>query len=169
MKKKKRILAALLALCLLGGCAQRQEAPEAQAPVQAEPEAQTNMAEPKKQSELPKETRVGFFLDTVITLTAYTDKPELLEQGLELCGEYEKMLSRTIEGSDVWRINHAEGKTVTVSTETAEILRTAVEVGKLSGGAFDITIAPVSVLWDFNSGEKKIPDRKAVEEENSQP
>ena len=165
MKKMKRmILAALLALCLLGGCAQRQEAPEAQAPVQAEPEAQTNMAEPKKQSELPKETRVGFFLDTVITLTAYTDKPELLEQGLELCGEYEKMLSRTIEGSDVWRINHAEGKTVTVSTETAEILRTAVEVGKLSGGAFDITIAPVSVLWDFNSGEKKIPDRKAIEE-----
>ena len=94
MKKMKRIiLAALLTLCLLGGCAQRQEAPEAQAPVQAEPEAQTNMAEPKKQSELPKETRVGFFLDTVITLTAYTDKPELLEQGLELCGEYEKMLT----------------------------------------------------------------------------
>ena len=34
------------------------------------------------------------------------------------------MLSRTIEGSDVWKINHADGKTVTVSPETAEILRT---------------------------------------------
>ena len=39
--------------------------------------------------EMPKETKVGYYLDTVITLTAYTDRPELLEKGLELCGEYE--------------------------------------------------------------------------------
>ena len=107
--------------------------------------------------ELPKETRVGFYLDTVITLTAYTDRPELLEAGLELCGEYEKKLSRTVEGSEVWQINHAEGKTVTVSPETAEILRTAATVSELSGGAFDVTVAPASTLWDFTSGEQKIP------------
>ena len=108
-------------------------------------------------AELPKESRVGFYLDTVITLTAYTDRPELLEKGLELCGEYEKMFSRTIEGSDIWQINHAGGNTVTVSPETAEILQTAVRVSELSGGAFDITVAPASTLWDFTSGEQKIP------------
>ena len=120
--------------------------------------------EPAQAAELPKETRVGFYLDTVITLTAYTDRPELLEKGLELCGEYEKLLSRTVEGSDVWKINHAGGETVTVSPETAAILRTALEVSEKSGGAFDITIAPASVLWDFTSGEQKIPDAAALEE-----
>ena len=115
-------------------------------------------------AETAKETRIGFYLDTVITLTAYTDQPELLDAGLEKCGEYERMLSRTIEGSDVWNINHAEGKTVTVSDETAEILRTAAAVSELSGGAFDITIAPVSTLWNFTSGEQKIPDAGAIAE-----
>ena len=145
---KKRIIAALLTvllgLCLLsGGETQRAESAEA--------------ASEEPTAELQKETRVGFYLDTVITLTAYTDHPELLEKALETCGTYEKMLSRTIEGSDVWKINHADGKTVTVSPETAEILQTAVQVSELSGGVFDITVAPASTLWNFTSGEQKIP------------
>lgn len=117
---------------------------------------------PGKASDLPKQTKVGYYLDTVITLTAYTDQPELLEKGLEYCGEYEKMLSRTVEGSDIWNINHAEGKTVTVSDETAEILRTAVEISEKSAGAFDVTIAPVSVLWDFTSGNQVIPESTTI-------
>ena len=114
------------------------------------------------QKEVVKESRVGFFLDTVITLTAYTDRPETLEEGLEACGQYEKLLSRTVEGSDVWRINHAEGETVTVAPETAEILRTAIRVSEMSGGAFDVTIAPASVLWDFRSEEHRVPDAEAI-------
>ena len=121
-------------------------------------------AQKMKDPELPKETKVGFYLDTVITLTAYTDHPELLEKGLELCGEYENLLSRTIEGSDVWRLNHADGKTVTVSDETADILRTAIEIGEKSDGAFDITIAPVSTIWDFTSGKQIVPDAETIEE-----
>ena len=140
------LLAALSGLFLFGGCAAEIQKAEA-----AEPAAGTLSAE------LPKQTRVGFYLDTVITLTAYTDHPELLEKALETCGTYEQLLSRTVEGSDVWQINHAEGKTVTVSPETAEILRTAVQISELSGGAFDVTIAPASTLWDFTSGEQKIP------------
>jgi len=110
----------------------------------------------------PKESRVGFFLDTVITLTAYTEKPELLEKALEECGRYEQMLSRTIDGSDVWKINHAEGQPVTVNPETREILETANAVSEKSGGAFDVTIAPCSTMWDFTSGEKNVPDAAAL-------
>lgn len=114
--------------------------------------------------EAARETRTGFYLDTVITLTAYTDRPELLEAGLEECGRYEQLLSRTVEGSDVWRINHADGQTVTVDPETAEILRTAVQISEISGGAFDVTIAPASTLWNFTDGEGKIPAAEALAE-----
>lgn len=105
---------------------------------------------------------LGFYLDTVITISGYADK-EILEGAVALCGEYEKVFSRTVEGSDVWRINHGEGCPVQVCDETAELLTIALEVCEKSGGALDITIAPASDLWDFKSEQPKIPDRDQLE------
>ena len=117
-----------------------------------------------KASELNKESVIGFYLDTVITLTAYVEDSSVLNDALEECGRYERLLSRTIEGSDVWRINHSGGKPVEVSEETVQILQTAREISDLSGGAFDITIAPASVLWDFISEDAKLPDENDLSE-----
>ncbi len=101
---------------------------------------------------------LGFYMDTVITITGYADN-EILEDAVALCGEYEKIFSRTVEGSDVWRINHAEGSPVRVCGDTAELLAMALDVCEKSGGALDITIAPASDLWDFKSERPEIPDR----------
>ena len=115
-------------------------------------------AQPKKQ------TAVGFYLDTVITLTAYVDDATVLNEALAECGRYEQLLSRTVEGSDVWRINHSGGKPVAVSGETIELLETARQVSTLSGGMFDVTIAPVSTMWDFTSGAAVVPEADAIAE-----
>ena len=109
-----------------------------------------------------KQSAVGFYLDTVVTLTAYVDDDQLLKDALSVCGEYERMLSRTIEGSDVWRINHAQGAPVEVSDDTIQILDCARRVSALSGGMFDVTIAPVSTLWDFTSGAAVLPDADKI-------
>ena len=111
---------------------------------------------------LQKLSEVGFYLDTVITLTAYTENGQVLKDAMEECGRYEQMLSRTIEGSDVWRINHADGEPVEVSDDTAAILRCAAEISEKSGGAFDITIAPASTMWDFTSGKAELPDEEEL-------
>jgi len=100
---------------------------------------------------------LGFYLDAVITISGYADK-EILEGAVALCGEYEKIFSRTVKGSDVWRINHGEGSPVRVCGDTAELLTIALEVCEKSGGALDITIAPASDLWDFKADEPEIPD-----------
>lgn len=100
---------------------------------------------------------LGFYLDAVITISGYADK-EILEGAVALCGEYEKIFSRTVKGSDVWRINHGEGRPVQVCGDTAELLTIALEVCEKSGGALDITIAPASDLWDFKADEPEIPD-----------
>ena len=115
-------------------------------------------AQPKKQ------TAVGFYLDTVITLTAYVDDATVLNEALAECGRYEQLLSRTVEGSDVWRINHAGGQPVEVSNETLEILDVARQVSERSGGMFDVTIAPVSTMWDFTSGAAVVPEADAIAE-----
>ena len=116
------------------------------------------------EKEMPKVSEVGFYLDTVITMTAYTEDDQALKDAMSECGRYEQILSRTIEGSDVWRINHAGGGPVEVSADTASILRCAAEISEESCGAFDVTIAPASTIWDFTSGNAALPDADALSE-----
>lgn len=113
-------------------------------------------------------SKTGFFLDTVCSITIYGLADEdgrlaamsgeemekecylIITDAFKLCSEYENMLSKTIETSDIARINNAEGKAVTVSDETIEVLKKGMEFGRLSGGAFDITIGKATDLWDFH-------------------
>ncbi|MBR0508080.1 MAG: FAD:protein FMN transferase [Clostridia bacterium] len=103
----------------------------------------------------------GFACDTIVTVTAYAPQ-ETVDATLAICADYEKVLSKTAEGSDVWRLNHANGEPVVVDPETAALLSLAVEIGTLSDGAFDVTIAPASALWDFNADEPVLPDPDAL-------
>ena len=109
-----------------------------------------------------KQTAVGFYLDTAIMLTAYVDDIAVLEDALKECGRYERLLSRTVEGSDVWNINHANGQPVPVCSDTIAVLEAARQVSDLSGGLFDVTIAPVSTLWDFTSGAAALPGAEQI-------
>ena len=99
--------------------------------------------------------------DTVVTITAYAPQ-ETVDGTLHVCADYEALLSKTVEGSDVWNLNHAEGNPVEVHPETAELLRLAIEIGEASDGAFDVTIAPVSALWVFTADEPVLPDQEAL-------
>ena len=115
-------------------------------------------------AETTKLSEIGFYLDTVVTLTAYVEDGQVLKDAMAECARYEQMLSRTIEDSDVWRINHAEGKPVEVSEDTVAVLACAIRISELSGGVFDVTIAPVSTLWDFTSGTAVLPDADVLAE-----
>lgn len=101
----------------------------------------------------------GFCLDTVITITLNgTEDETLLADSFTLINDYENLLSRTREGSDIWNINNSGGKPVDVSEETASLIETALNYSELSDGAFDITIAPVVSLWNFSDNSGTIPN-----------
>ena len=113
-----------------------------------------------------------FCFDTVVTVTLEDGDgltpdraDQLLTQCFALCQTYENMLSRTREGSDVWRINHSGGKPVQVSDDTLSVIRTALEYSRLTDGILDITIAPVKDLWDFTpEGTHTLPTDDSLEE-----
>ena len=91
----------------------------------------------------------------------------LITDAFKVCTEYENMLSKTREGSDIDRINKAGGVPVTVRDETIEVIKKGIRFGELSGGAFDITIGKATDLWDFHDGEGgheggTIPDSEAL-------
>lgn len=101
-----------------------------------------------------------FLLDTVVTLRAACDS-ETLDGAFELCQNFENLLSRTVKDSDVYTLNNSNGF-VEVDSHTSKIINQAVYYGDLSGGKFDITIYPVSSLWDFNN--EVIPSRDEIAE-----
>ena len=69
-----------------------------------------------------------------------------------LCESYEQLFSRTIETSDVSRINSAGGKAVAVASETSDLIRQSLPYCKKSHGVFDITAGCITSLWDFHCG-----------------
>ena len=102
-------------------------------------------------------------LDTVTTVTLYDGGDEkVIDGAFALCKDYEDLISATIPTSDIAKINSAKGESVEVSDDTINILKKALEYSELTDGAFDITIYPVSKLWDFRTGSKDIPDEKVI-------
>lgn len=111
----------------------------------------------------------AFKLNTVVTVTLYDSQDQDILQGaLDLCDQYEKIFSRTLEGSELYRLNAGklteENGFYTLSKPLADLTAAGLYYGELSGGAFDISIAPVSSLWDFTSGEGTVPDSDAIKD-----
>lgn len=113
-------------------------------------------------------TKTDIMLDTVISITLYDSKnPQIVDEAFDLCHSYEEKFSRTIKTSEISKINHAGGKPVKVSSDTFELVEKGVYYSRLSGGKFDITIAPLSELWDFKNNPGNIPDAEAIKEARS--
>ncbi len=108
------------------------------------------------------ESATTFCADTVVTLTAYGTTEEALRDILAACVQYAYPFDAYAENSDVWRINHANGAPVQVCDAVIEALQTARRVSQQSGGAFDVTVAPVRALWDFSDGTDALPDARAL-------
>jgi len=157
-------------------------------------------------------TTTGFAFDTTYTITLYEGGDrEILDSCIKKCSEYERIFSRTLEGSELYQVNELEqryeevlqsmdgkceipytqeeiealtasvdrkksGKNalayqigedgrmmITISDMLRDIIQKGLEYCEVSGGSFDITIEPLTSIWNFKAEEPMIPDKKAVE------
>lgn len=75
---------------------------------------------------------------------------EAIDAAFAAIARVHKLMSFHDPASDVSRINHARPReTVTADPETTAVLRLALQVSALSGGAFDIACAPRLVEWQL--------------------
>lgn len=75
------------------------------------------------------------------------------------------MLSTTIETSEIYQMNHRKPgeRQFIVSDKTAQVLKKGLEYCQMSDGAFDITIEPLSSLWDFAGAEPTVPEASDIQ------
>ncbi|NLK26855.1 MAG: FAD:protein FMN transferase [Clostridiales bacterium] len=112
-------------------------------------------------------TKSSFLLDTFVTIQIYDKQEEaILEGSMDVIRKYEKIYSRTDEDSELYQLNHGAlaSKGQQVSEELADLLKYSMKYSNLSEGAFDLSIAPVSSLWNFKASNPVLPSEESIKE-----
>lgn len=105
-----------------------------------------------------------FVMNTFVSQKVYgSNAKKAIKQVNECLITLEKELSLYEENSDIYNINKNAGiSPVKVNTYTLELLKAAVEYSEKSQGLFDITIAPLTILWGINSDNPKVPQSEEI-------
>ncbi len=105
-------------------------------------------------------TADGYALNTYVSVTLYgCGSRSIAEKAVGLCGYYERIFSRTLEDSLLYRLNEEGGLDIDSeeARTLAEAVQLALEYGELTEGALDITVEPLTALWDFG-GANSVPE-----------
>ena len=115
----------------------------------------------KKNQEPYYET--GYAMGSVMQQTLYGKNAETASgEALLRVLATEALISYREENSDISKINNSSGKTQ-INDRTKEILEVCLDVSEKSQGAFDISILPLSRLWDFDAENPKVPLKETIE------
>jgi thiamine biosynthesis lipoprotein len=119
----------------------------------------------RKNSELYQLNQVEKKYETLWKQVAHTDE-KISEITPRQRKKLQKKLDLFLKKKD-WehfqgKITSRGGLRLEISEELSQITDKALFYCRLSQGKFDITIAPVSSLWDFTSGEGKVPQAEEI-------
>lgn len=105
-----------------------------------------------------------FLMDTVVRIAVYDASlpkdyvQKSINKAFDAIEEIEKTCSSHIPESEVSQINQAAGQDMLgISDYTLKLLRTALEVGEQTDGAFDVTVGKIKDHWGFTKENPKIP------------
>jgi len=95
-------------------------------------------------------SKTGVYFDTVINITLYeSNSSEIIDDCFEIADNYEHLLSKTIDDSDVGKINNSYNEWISVNEKTYEVIKTGLKYEALSDGRFSIVCGSITDLWDI--------------------
>ena len=164
MHHTKSISLGLCLLLTLSACGST--ASSSAAPVTSTP-AVSAESEPTTTSSVAADAEFStdlFAMDTYMTMKAYGPGAQsALNDISSMISDLDSRLSVTNTESEIYQLNHAEGKSVPLSDATADLLRKALALGDTTGGALELTSYPLSLAWGFTTGDYQIPDQEAID------
>lgn len=111
--------------------------------------------------------RMEPLLGTYVEIVAEGDGVDLqaaVDRGFDAFRQVDALLSSFQPESELNTINRNAGiRPVGISKWTYECLARALEVGRQSGGAFDITCRPLLEIWGFLSKKYRVPSNSEIE------
>ncbi len=103
-------------------------------------------------------------LGTVCRITIY-DKisDRAFKAAFERIKEIEEHMSIHLDESEISRVNRSAGsEAVPVSADTFLVVQKALEIARLSGGAFDPTVGPLVQAWDIGGENPRRPSDEEI-------
>ena len=109
--------------------------------------------------------RTEALMGTVCTVNAYEDGTKsLYDELFARLHEIDETFSVTIDSSEISAINKAAGeRSVSVSPDTAYVVRSALAFAELTGGAFDPTVGPLVKIWGINTDHARVPEKSEID------
>jgi thiamine biosynthesis lipoprotein len=112
--------------------------------------------------------RTQFIMGTLVEITVRdpdADKTQkAIDQAFAEMRRLETLMSTHLPASEISRLNAEAGNKefFPVSKEVLEVIKRGIYWGENSNGALDISIGPVSRLWQFDDENPSIPDTKTI-------
>ncbi len=103
-----------------------------------------------------KTSQMQFVLDTVSSITVKGNHKAAVNKAFDRVREIEGRMSSHLETSDI-----AEGN---LHNDTSYVISKGISYGDISGGIFDITIKPISQLWNINGENPNVPSNVEISE-----
>ncbi len=102
-----------------------------------------------------------FLMNTFVSQTVYgPHREEAIAAVVERLRQFESVYSLYKDSSQIEAINQNAGVApVEVDAEVFTLIARAKALSEESGGAFDITVAPLSLLWDITGKNPASPPR----------
>ncbi len=117
-----------------------------------------------REKEWTVSTGTAFVMDTFVDQKLAGSKSrQAVEAVNQRLYDFEKCISAYDLSSEISKINQNAGISyVQVSEETFSILKQAKEYSALSDGLFDITIGPLTDLWDITGDNPRVPEQREI-------
>ena len=110
------------------------------------------------------ESIMGTQVTMTVTAASRGEAEAAIEAGMAEVRRFDAMMSLYKDTSEITKVNLAAGKgPVRVSPEMIEIVERAAKISELSGGAFDVTVGPLVVLWQMRLKEGKVPTDQEID------
>jgi len=116
---------------------------------------------------------MGTFVEITVMpgAVAGPDLDSALDAAFREIRRIDGLMSAYAADSEVSRINRlAPAESVRVSEDTFQVIARAIEICRVTQGAFDITVGPMLALWGFGSGggdEHRVPSVAEIEDARS--
>lgn len=105
-------------------------------------------------------------MDTLIGVTLYAKSKAAADEGFSLCqsllSELDDRWSKEKSGSLVDRINRAGTEPIELDADSENLFVSALAVSEMSGGAFDVTVAPLVDLWTAAEEKQELPTEEKL-------
>lgn len=107
---------------------------------------------------------MGTIIEQKVAVSDLSEGKAVCQNVLALIKQLEQKMSYFIPESSISRLNSSNGEAaVKLDPDTFQVLQSACKYYKLSGGAFDVTVAPLTAVWRDCINRQSLPSEDVIQ------